>query len=339
MTVRDGDKPPVLGAHPDATLRRVRRVELDHRVLAGASSRLEGAEWQRLLRDSGVARVPVEGVARPGSEGLVTDAAAARQLAEELAGLPEAKVSELRVVAGIVAILALSGTLVSAGYVGLGLAVLLVLFSLPGMQRRALEVAAASQVGVQLKLQRQLHERVRSLAGRSFVTLVGDDTVVVNTPHLTFLHARIDDVDRAWGRQLDRDRALVRLRDQMVASNRALGREEEDAEVRAIDAERARIEAQEDDFRALHQALEDRLHQARENVEYLAEVSNRQALSSQLGEVLVEGRDDSLAELAASLEVEVAVVVGERGGLEVALGDADAALRAILEVEAVVRGQ
>ncbi len=325
---------------PTSPVGQVRRVELDHRVLAAARADLAPDEWARLLKDSGVLRVPLAEAA-PGAAGrAVDDAREARRLSESMretaldtrtpaqAAMPALPVAVVGVV-GAVAFGSLAvGVLGMIGAAG----------AWAWSQKREAE-RQQDRTAALLRHRRALQGRVRKLAGRTFVALLGEDTLVINTPHLTFLEARIHDVDRAWGRMLDRDRALERLRGEMIESNRSLGREEIDAEVRAIDEERERIEVSEPRFKVLRDQLEARLHKAQENVEYLAEVGRRQALSRQLGGVLDHTARDSLAELAASLEVDVAGVEAELQRLDVSLGDADASLRALLEVEALGRGQ
>lgn len=312
-------------------------MELDHRVLAGARADMDDAGWARVLKDAGVTRVPLT-EPPPGVAGrAVEDAREARRLVDGLAATQASTAvarrgEQIGVAAALVGVatLALGGLPLALGIGAVGGALAL-------WQHQ--ESVRQQQQGMAdwLRQRRELHGRVRALAGRTFVALLGEDTLVINTPHLTFLEARIHDVDRAWGRMLDRDRALARLRAEMVASNTSLGRDAEDSEVQAIDAERARIEEAEPAFRILRDRLEARLHKAQENVEYLAEIGRRQALSRQLGGVLDASVQDSLADLAASLEIDIAGVEAELQRLDVSLSDADASLRALLEVEALGR--
>jgi len=314
-------------------------VELDHRALAAARPDLDLDSWGRVLRDAGVTQVPLAD-AGPGVAGrAVEDAREARRLVEALevraaeAPGPLARLGLMAPLVGASVIAMVMGATLTGTVLLLGAAVASV------VQRKRQADREQGRTAELLRQRRELHSRARALAGRTFVALLGDDTLVINTPHLSFLESRIHDVDRAWGRMLDRDRAVARLRDEMVASNRILGREELDAEVLAIDAERARIQESEPAFKALRDELEAKLHKARENVEYLAEVGRRQALSHQLGGVMEHAVGDPLAELAGTLEIDVAWVEAELARLDVALSDADASLRAVLEVEAVVRQQ
>jgi hypothetical protein len=299
------------------------------------------ASWDRLLESSGVMRVPLTDVP-PGAAGrAVEDAREARRLLQELAvqraDRPDPRSRRLVGLSALIAVVLALGAFGTA-YWPIGFVLLTGCFgALLHRYRRDRSRESEEAKAAELRQRRELHARIRALAGRTFVALVGKDTLVINTPHLTFLEARIHDVDRAWGRMLDRDRALARLRKEMVESNRSLGREEIDAEVVAIDEERARIEVSEPAFKDLRDELEARLHKAGENVEYLAEVGRRQALSRQLGGVLDRGAQESLAELAASLEIDIAAVELDLRRLDVSLSDADASLRALLEVEALTR--
>jgi hypothetical protein len=310
-------------------------VELDHRVLAGAQPDLDADAWARVLKDSGVTRVPLA-EPPPGVAGrAVEDAREARRLSDALdaTALVERTVAELALPAAPFLVIAVVALVV--GFPVIGATVLAGAFVLHRVAGRRREDEDRGRTADHLRQRRELHTRVRALAGRTFVALLGEDTLVINTPHLTFLEARIHDVDRSWGRMLDRDRALARLREEMVVSNRTLGRDELDAEVQAIDDERDRIRVSEPAFKVLRDELEVRLHKAQETVEYLAEVGRRQALSRQLGGVLEHAAGDTLADLAASLEVDIAGVEAELQRLDVSLSDADASLRALLEVEAV----
>ncbi|MCB9758709.1 MAG: hypothetical protein H6739_02620 [Alphaproteobacteria bacterium] len=187
-----------------------------------------------------------------------------------------------------------------------------------------------------LALARRLHEQVLKLAGRSFVEVV-DGTVFVNAPHRAFLTARIRDVERAVVRLIQRDGELVHLRAGLVDTNERLGRPAEDEEVAAVDAERDRIARQIEDLDALRGQLIGQLERFEEALEKLRLMATRRALSERVSGMLERSAAEEARRAASAIEIDVAELEARFEDMALELSDADAALRAVLEIETASR--
>jgi chaperonin cofactor prefoldin len=179
---------------------------------------------------------------------------------------------------------------------------------------------------------------VQHLMSQSFIES-NDGVIFEAAPHRAFLLRRIDDLRLERAGLEARQSELVHLRAQLIRANEALGLPPEDGEVRAVDEERARLDARDAGLISLERRLEAQLEEFNRALERLRLLATREALSRKVGELLEERRGDAALRAAAEIEVDVVAIHAEMSRLGVRLSDADLSLRAALEAEAAARGQ
>lgn len=181
-------------------------------------------------------------------------------------------------------------------------------------------------------LARNLQQHVQELAALTFVD-ASEGVVFENSPHRTFLLQRIQDVHRALMKLDEREGQLVGLRDGLIVTNRRLGRPEEDEEVLAIGREMRRIGEQRVKLTELERHLDEQLARFETALEHLRLLATRRALSDHVGRLLEGPEAETVRRAAAAIEVDILELEGRFRELSVELSDADAQLRAVLEVQ------
>jgi hypothetical protein len=326
-----------------------RRVVIDHETLSSCVVSDPVEDWHRKLRNAGVLREPLAHhglsaglTAGDGAKVAVEALAEAQRRFYELERADEALQAILswpqlawahRKALGILAAATLVGVELMGqvaflfGVLGVLIGMLLFNPARRGRARRRREKAAES-----------LYAVVQHLMRQSFIES-NDGVIFEAAPHRAFLVRRIDDLRLECAGLERRQGELVFLRAQLVRANEALGLPAEDGEVRAVDEERARLDARDADLIALELRLERQLADFDRALERLRLLATREALSRKVGELLEERRGDAALRAAAEIEVDVVAIHAEVVQLGVRLSDADLSLRAALEAEAAARGQ
>lgn len=326
-----------------------RRVVLDHETLSSCAATDPVEDWRRKLRNAGVLREPLAhhglSAAPSGGDGAKVSVEAMAEVQRrfyELERADEALEAILgwsqlawvyRKPLGILAAATLVGVelmgqvAILFGILGVLLGMLLFNPARRGRAKRRRDKAAEA-----------LSAAVQHLMSQSFIES-SDGVIFEAAPHRAFLVRRVEDL-RLERAGLERRQAeLVHLRAQLVRANEALGLPPEDGEVRAVDEERARLEARDAGLISLEQRLERQLDEFNQALERLRLLATREALSRKVGELLEERRGDAALRAAAEIEVDVVAIHAEMTRLGVRLSDADLSLRAALEAEAAARGQ
>ena len=326
-----------------------RRVVLDHETLSSCAANDPIDDWRRKLRNSGVLREPLAHIglgAGPSSgDGAKVSVEAWAEVQRRFYELERADEaleailgwSELawahRKALGVIAAATLIGielmgqVAILFGIMGVLIGALMFSPRRRGRAQRRREKAAESLIAA-----------VQHLMSQSFIES-SDGVIFEAAPHRAFLVRRIDDLRLERAGLEQRQSELVHLRAQLIRANEALGLPPEDGEVRAVDEERARLDARDAGLISLEQRLEAQLEDFNRALERLRLLATREALSRKVGELLEERRGDAALRAAAEIEVDVVAIHAEMSRLGVRLSDADLSLRAALEAEAAARGQ
>lgn len=320
-----------------------KNIVLDHEVLASCAAEDDIETWRRKLRNAGVLSVDISAAggpeAPPGDPIGVLSGIQRRFFELEAVGGALAR----REATGAVIDLADPDTPVRAAQVGT-FVISTMLFGLVGVLVGGVAVAGielwrasrrpkdASFAARRVFLTRSLHSQVQELAGQTFVD-VAEGVVFENSPHRTFLQQRIHDVHRALMKLDEREGALHGLREGLIVTNRRLGRQEEDDEVLAIGREMGRIGEQRVKLTELERHLDDQLARFEVALEHLRLLATRRALSDHVGRLLEGPEAETVRRAAAAIEVDILELEGRFRELSVELSDADAQLRAVLEVQ------
>ncbi len=312
-------------------------IVVDHELLSRLGPAAPAAEWVRALKRTGLWEL----------DGL--DGAAGKELAEVRAAVAAGLVAvppddtpllparwtpqHLNAAIGSVALIALGVALVagSPGWLAMalavGLAIALQALLVPATRPRVLAPASWPVERATLALRRFL--------SRTFVTAAGD-RIVENTPHRAYLELRLEELDRAL-RVADGRLAEIReVRARIVDANVRMGRAAEDVETSRLTAAIAEQEAARARVEGVRALLATRLADLEVQLDRLRVVVERQALSERVSRLVDAGaRQDPVERVAADVEVDVAEIEGRVRSLALEAGDADARLRAVLEVVSV----
>lgn len=172
-------------------------------------------------------------------------------------------------------------------------------------------------------------DRLRRLLARSFVTAAGE-VVVENTPHVDYLEVRgeqLAEAERALDGRMEELRTTLGL---VREANTRLGQPAEDAETARLVAALDREEATRRRLVKVRSALEARLAEVREQLGALRGYAERQALSERVQRMAEGGAP--IARRVAEVDVDVAAIEAEIAALALESRDADARVRAVLEV-------
>lgn len=321
-------------------------VVLDHELLVTCAASDDLETWRRKLGRAGLLHVPpTDGPPPPGEGSAVSSLRRVRRLFTELEdserGLPATRAGgepglsqamrHPAVPVAAVALLIVGWA--TMGAFGLIVAVMAMLGGLMWMVR---PTDAPHEPQTVAPLSRTLHREVRELLANTFVE-VQDGVVFENSPHRTFLLQRVADVERARAGLERRVQELIALRAGLVQTNTQLGRQPEDEEVQAIDKEHQRIVEQLERLNELQSQLQERLGGFDEAFEHMRLLARRRALSAQVGSMLDEPPSARAQRAAAAIEVDVLGLEARFDALQLELSDADAKLRAVLEIEATTR--
>ena len=305
---------------------------LDHELLWRLDESVAPAEWERVMRRTGLWRLaplaPAEG-RLPGEPGDTS------RLVSELVRTVQAwSLRPAPVVPSAAAHWAASGAFLTGG------AAVVLLVPVPAnvvllgvLVVAAAGVYAASRVPEEERPpeSRRAVRLLRQLLGRTFIEMHGE-TIVENLPHRDYLQLRIREIDAARASCERRAAEMTRTLDGIRLSNARLGRDPDDAEtenlVRSIEAQRLlgnRIEA-------VHVDLVSRLDRFDGELDRLRAIAERRALSERAARLTDGASVEESLRVASDIEVDVATIEAEVAGLiEVARSD-DARLRSVLEV-------
>jgi len=308
----------------------LRRIVVDHALLSRLGPESPRAEWARTLKRAGVS--DLDGLDGEPGERLAAVHAAMRSWPGG-AGPSRAFALGWPTVAALGASLALTvlGLFVFQG--GGGFFVLFATFPTIRMWQTARDTKRAGRPD-------PVHgaraaTALRRFLACSFVAPAGD-LLVENTPHRAYLELRLDEVARAARGTEGRLAELRALRARIADTNTRMGRTAEDVETRRLttaieeqEATRARVEG-------VRRLLAERLARFDAELERLRVVVERQVLSERVSRFTgPDTREAPAARVAAEVEVEVAEIEARVRELALETGNADARLRAVLEVVGV----
>jgi hypothetical protein len=179
---------------------------------------------------------------------------------------------------------------------------------------------------------------LRQLLGRTIVDAAGE-VVLENTPHRAYLELRLAELGAARDETERRQAELAGTAARIRASNRRIGRPEDDAEVaRLVDAQAEAARAL-DRLERARAALAGRLSDLDVQLDALRAHAERRALSSRAARLTDENEADEPLRTLADVEVDVAGIEAELSTLCLERHEHDARLGALLELLAPANGR
>lgn len=306
-------------------------VVVDHELLSRLGEHSSRAEWERTLRRTGLWDLEgLEGaegkdlaeVRAALTAGMLAEASPPTHLVTLTAEHLRAAASIVGVLAGVAFVVGAPGYMLVATFVAIGLAV---------ASRVVPEHAPLADAPVAWPAERATRA-LRRFLSHSFVAAAGD-RIVENTPHRAYLELRLEEVDRALRVVEGRIEELREVRTRVAQANVRIGRPAEDVETARLTAAIKEKEATRERVAGVRALLSERLVDLERQLERLRLVVERRALSERVSRLTdTDARRDPVEQVAAEVEVDVAEIEGRVRALALETGDADARLRAVLEV-------
>lgn len=308
--VPEADAPPPIA----------RRLLLDHELLARLGPETEAAEWEATLRRTGLWELPpTAGEWGRLAQGVRANVQRAQRHGRLVLSGQARQAAVLLAAAGAVVVAAELGPIVGMMALTAPIALGVWWFGAGG---RAEEGSAPLVRATAL---------LRQLLQRTIVDTAGE-MVVENLPHREYLVLRIHDLEAARQEGEARLADLTGTAQRIRASNRRIGREEEDMEVRQLEAAHAEGATALQRLTAFGADLEARLAALDEQLERMRAHAERRALSYRAARLTDEGEADHTLRTLAEVEVDVLEIESHIGPLSVEHRENEARLRSLLEL-------
>lgn len=308
--VPEADAPPPIA----------RRLLLDHELLARLGPETEAEEWEATLRRTGLWELPpTAGEWGRLAQGVRANVQRAQRPGRLVLSGPARQAAVLLAAAGAVVVAAELGPMV--GMMALTVPVALGVWWFGGGARAEPGSPPLARATALL----------RQLLQRTIVDTAGE-MVVENLPHREYLVLRIQDLAAARQEGETRLADLTGTAQRIRASNRRIGREEEDMEVRQLEAAHAEGAAALRRLTAFGVDLDARLAALDEQLERMRAHAERRALSYRAARLTDEGEADHTLRALAEVEVDVIEIESHLQPLRVEHRESDARLRSLLEL-------
>lgn len=297
-----------------------RRLLLDHELLARLGPESSLTEWETTLRRSGLWELPpAEGEWGRLAQGVRASVQRARQESRPTL-TPEASQALF--------MLATAGAVLLAARMGLVAGTLALTITLALAFWRYGPGRAAKEATPPLARASTL---LRQLLQRTIVDTAGE-LVVEHLPHREYLVLRIQDLETSRREGESRLADLLATAQRIRTSNRRLGREEVDREVRQLEVAHAEGTTALLQLTRLAAELHARLATLDERLEQMRAHAERRALSFRVARLTDEAEAEPTLRVISEIEVDVLEIEADLRPLAVDHRENEARLRTLLEL-------